>query len=101
MFQAFSPIGNTSTVATVASASTAATALPGDPDVVATAAVHNSGNAVAFIRFGGSGVVAAATDIVLPPNSLVILALGIGVTHYAVFSGTGSMNIYVQRGGGQ
>lgn len=95
----FSPLGATASVSTSAGASTAATVLSGgDCDTVL---VQNSGADTIFVKFGNSTVQATTSDTpVLAGQSLYIAVWGLAVTHFAVYSATGSITVYATRGRG-
>lgn len=68
-------------------------------------AVVNTDTAVAFIKFGASGLVATSADFPVPPNVVLGIDAGQGNTHAAIIapgSATGVVYItpiYLPKGG--
>lgn len=96
---AFSPIAANVPITTV-NGSTTATLIPGSGGNVVM--VYNAGASMAFMKLGNSAMTDAdATNIPLPPNSMMPYSLDPGsMTHTKIFSGTAAMTVYVMRGGG-
>lgn len=65
-----------------------------DQQVMVTSAVNN---ALAFIKFGGTGVTAAVTDTPILPGAIMVFTIGISVTTVAAI-GTSGTTLYFTVG---
>jgi hypothetical protein len=96
---AFSPIGNSITVA--ATTTSVDTALPGSDAPAASLRVINASAAVAAIRYGaGAQTAVLATDLPVNAGSTEVFNIPVGVTNVAVILASGTGNVYFTRGGG-
>jgi hypothetical protein len=69
----------------------------GPTDVV----VYNSSAAIAFVAFGGSGVVATvASSYPVPPGASRIISVGYIAGYVAAILASGSGNVYFSYGAG-
>lgn len=72
---------------------------PKNPEYPGVMRVWNSGATIAFLKQGVGAQTAAATDIPLPPTTLVTIRFAADTTHVAVYT-TGSEDVYVTPGVG-
>lgn len=92
---AFSPLGNSVVISgTITSSRTQL------PTTGGAARVYNSGSVIAFVRFGDSTVVAAATDSFVAPGSTEVFNIPSSCTHVAGITASSTASIYVERGDG-
>jgi hypothetical protein len=96
--QAFSPLGDSATVA--ASTSSAGAALAGAAGAGQSVRVYNAASAVAFVRFGAGAQTALATDTMVAPGATEVFTISDRVTNVAALLGAGTGNVLFQRGAG-
>ena len=96
MLNPFTPGATVSLDVTESTASVALSALLSNQVRVASPA----DNEVAFIRFGGSGITAALTDLPILPGTVEVFTVQDAWTHIAAIGTTGS-TLYFTRGDGQ
>lgn len=101
MMPPFTP-GATVSATSGAGASSAATAFgkPTGGQQVLVTSESGGTQAKAFIKFGDSGVVAAATDTPILPGTSQIFTVPMSATHFAVFSAAATL-VYVTSGIGE
>ena len=93
-----------STVTISATSSTSTTALTSPAKGLFQVRLYNAGTKVVFVRFGTSGsVVAAITDIPIPPGALEVMSLegntSAPITHIAaICAATETTTLYVTTG---
>jgi hypothetical protein len=99
--KAFSPIGDSVTVA--ASTTSASGVLPAGSTssiVAKTLRVYNGTASVAFFRTGAAAGTAVATDTFVAPGGTEVFNVPSNVTSFDVILATGTGNVYAQLGGG-
>ncbi len=93
--QPFRPSYTASISATTAAAETA---LPAGGESVL---IYNATSSVAFVRFGSSaGVAATLTDLPVPPNGRMLVAVNHLVTAVSALLHVGTGTVYFSRGDG-
>lgn len=90
----FSPI---STVSLAVTTTTGRVATVGD---ASTIRIYNAGTATVFVKFGGSSVTAATTDMPIPAGVVETFRTGT-LTHVAAITASGTATLYVTSGEGQ
>lgn len=92
------PFRPSGTASVAASTSAAATPLAGGGSSVL---VYNAAGAVAFVRFGVSGMTAAtASDLPVPPGARMLVDAGRLVSEAGAVLASGSGVVYFTRGDG-
>lgn len=98
----FSGYGDNVVIA--ASTTSAAGALPGavaaGQSRAETMRVYNATSSPAFFRTGVAAPTAVTTDTFIAPGSTEVFSLPPGVEQVAVILGSGTGNVYFQRGAG-
>lgn len=98
MMNPFTPNGSATLAVTDASARVALPTVGGDQLLIFAPAAND----VVFLKFGGSTVEAAETDIAIPPGFNRILTFPSNATHVAAIAASGeSGSLYITRGDGQ
>lgn len=95
----FTP-GGTASATSGAGASSAATALSKSGQQARIVSETGGSQAKAFIKFGDSSVVAAATDTPILPGTTEVMTPPTAATHFAVFSAAATL-VYVTSGIGE
>lgn len=101
----FTPIGPTVSVTANTPTPGSVQVLPGD--VIGSQGeyqlrvVNPVGNPMVFLKFGGSAVAAAATDIPMLPGTIEVFSLSSAQQFMSALSATGSGTVYATLGRGE